>query len=362
MAARILAPLLLGMVLIAAAHAAEPAINRDAAAKYLDGRAENWFSFKTADRGQGATNTSCLCCHTVVPYALARPALKASPTEPQTPFEKKLLAQTTLRVENWRKLDTPALRLMYDHSEEKKKQSLGTESVLNALMLASAARERGDATPDATLKTALANLWHEQLTTGEHKGSWDWLDFGEEPWESSRGRYYGASLAAIAVETAPGFSKSDDAAGIAMLRDYLKHHFAAQPLFNKVWAFAASDKLGRVLSPDERKTLVGQLFAAQQADGGWNLASLGPYRRRDGTGQPRESDAYATAIILGAIQGGKESHDPRIARGLAWLRSHQEPTGEWRSTSLNARRDPASNVGKFMSDAATAYAVLALTR
>jgi hypothetical protein len=53
---------------------------------------------------------------------------------------------------------------------------------------------------------------------------------------------------------------------------------------------------------------------------------------------------------------------PRIAKGLEWLRVNPDhETGRWTTTSLNKQRDPASEPGKFMDDAATAYAVLALT-
>ena len=53
---------------------------------------------------------------------------------------------------------------------------------------------------------------------------------------------------------------------------------------------------------------------------------------------------------------------PSVSRAIVWLtRNQDERTGAWRTRSLNKDRNPDSDRGRFMSDAATAFAVLALT-
>ena len=46
------------------------------AGQYLDGRGEEWFNFGSAHRGQGASTISCISCHSLLPFALARPVLR----------------------------------------------------------------------------------------------------------------------------------------------------------------------------------------------------------------------------------------------------------------------------------------------
>ena len=60
-------------------------------------------------------------------------------------------------------------------------------------------------------------------------------------------------------------------------------------------------------------------------------------------------------------RAGAEHSKEQLGRAVTWLTQHQDAsTGHWPASSLNKKRDPASDIGKFMSDAATAYAVLAL--
>jgi hypothetical protein len=337
------------------------------AGKYLDERAKVWFAFSPANRGRGATQTSCVSCHSVLGYALARPVLrKLVGVKTPTEQEKRLLDQTRKRVANWKKLDTRAFGLLYDFSDRKKQESLGTEAVLNTVLLASDDRYQGRSSPSLATKQAFANLWETQLQAGEYRGTWDWLDFNLGPWEVSEARYFGAALAAIAIGTAPGYytpgAEGDTDARVKLLQGYLKDGLPRQNLHNRAWGLWAATKVERILTQAERKKLVDELLDRQQADGGWSLPSLGRWVRSDGTAQETASDGYATGLVLHVLQtAGVRKDDAKVGKGLDWLKHNQSATGAWRGVSVNKKRDPASHAGQFMSDAATAYAVLALS-
>jgi hypothetical protein len=144
-----------------------------------------------------------------------------------------------MRVENWTELDTEAFGLFYDSSARKKKESWGTEAILNTVILAFDDRIQGRSSPSDGTKQAFSNLWEIQVQTGDHQGTWDWLDFNMGPWEWKEARYFGASLAAIAVGTAPGYytpgTDADTDARVTLLRDYLKDGPQRQDLHNRVW-------------------------------------------------------------------------------------------------------------------------------
>jgi hypothetical protein len=77
--------------------------------------------------------------------------------------------------------------------------------------------------------------------------------------------------------------------------------------------------------------------------------------------KPPKSDGCATGLVVLVMEKiGTGRQDPMLMRGLQWLESHQESDGSWRAESLNEKRDPETDIGRFMSDAATGYAVMAL--
>jgi squalene-hopene/tetraprenyl-beta-curcumene cyclase len=125
----------------------------------------------------------------------------------------------------------------------------------------------------------------------------------------------------------------------------------------------ASSRVPALLTGDQRKATIDAAFALQQPDGGWSTAAIGSYKRIDNTQSDTRTDGYATALATLALQSaGVPASDPRVGKGLDWLRHNQDrSTGRWIAVSPNKERDPQTDPAKFMSDAATAYAVLSLT-
>ncbi|MFN7977360.1 MAG: hypothetical protein U0P30_04435 [Vicinamibacterales bacterium] len=361
----------------APAAAPDPGWDAAATARYLDQRMDLWWTkAKTLRTGSG--EAKCLSCHTAIPYALARPLLRitlgqAAPTAHET----RILDTVKQRVANLAD-EAP----FYDHTEAKKIESAGVEAVLNALVLTHDDSLGRSAQPSEPTRVAMARLWATQRADG----AWNWLDFGLEPYETTDAAYHGATLAAMAAGSSPGRNASKDAAGtagLARLRAYLHDQLPSQRRFNKAWALMAAAYLPDLLTAAERTAIVNELTGAQRADGGWSLVDLGAWRwsKPDAPAAPGTTDAallsasdgYATGLVVHALRtSGQPLSTPAVATGLAWLRAHQqaERAGDpawapWRAYSLNFDREHGGDKGEpwrrmFMSDMATAFAVLAL--
>ena len=221
------------------------------AAAYLDQRQVTWMGWPGSARDHG---TFCVACHTGLPYALSRPALRRALGE-QGPSinERRLLENVTKRVLLWNQVE-PFYKDGPTYHDNKSAQSRGTESVLNALILATADAQTGVLSNPTRI--AFDNMWALQETAGEERGAWAWLQFELEPWEAEDSQYYGATLAAIAVGTAPeNYRLSPEIQNrVTMLRDYLNREYATQSTMNRVALLWASAKLPGLLDSERQKT------------------------------------------------------------------------------------------------------------
>jgi len=346
-----------------------------AAAAYMDARMDAWFANATQLK-TGEAKTACVSCHAGLAYALSRPALRRlMHVDAPSAQELRLIEETTRRVESY-----GSHQVLYDSNERRQVESRGTEAVLNAVILTSADAARNARESSAATKKALARLWETQRADGR----WDWLEFGLEPWETTEAAYHGATFAAFAVGMAPSQQGEAAAAGIERLRAFLAGSYQAQHLYNRTWALLASTRLKGVLTGAQRDALVDELVRAQRDDGGWSLYSMGPWKWSKTAPAVKppgdvnasllaESDGYATGLVVYTLKQAHvvDNHDA-IKKGIRWLATNQRavpvpdvPGLAWRTYSLNYDREHGGEKGEpwrrlFMSDTATAFAILAL--
>ena len=330
-----------------------------AAAAYLDQRAAWWITWKPAARDH---ETFCISCHTSLTYALGRPALRSALAETApSNSEQQILDNVRKRVRMW--ADVEPFYSDAKHGAPKSEEARAMEAILDALILTSYDARAGSFSAES--RQALDNVLALQYKSGEKAGAWIWLNFHNEPWEADDSQYWGVTLAAIAIGNAPASYRSAPPVreAVKLMSGYLQREAAGQSLLNRLALLWAASKTPDLLTPEQQKTIVRDLLAKQQEDGGWSTSSLMPsgWKRKDDTPLDTGSDGYATAIVAFILQqSGTLRSSRELTRAIAWLAENQDrTTGQLPATSPNKKRDPASDAGKFMSDAATAYAALA---
>jgi squalene-hopene/tetraprenyl-beta-curcumene cyclase len=305
------------------------------AAKYLDGRQQEWFAWPTAQ----SPNGPCVSCHTGMPYLIARPALRRLLKESQpTMYETGLLDR--LRSNAGAK---PAGALQ------------SVETIFAAMLL-----PQGDAAQQATFD----QLWALQKKDGDLRGGWQWYSANLEPWETPPQFRFGVSLAALAVGSAPATLRS--AGQVQALQEYLQQDAASRPLHVRLAMLWASTKLPSIMTVAARQATLDEILKKQQPDGGWTLESLGPWTEHPAapvSPSAGASHSYATAFTAFVLSqvGGRGVRSPSD-RASAWLKAHQDSqTGAWPAVSMNKKYPAGSMEEKFLQDAATAFAAAALS-
>ena len=109
----------------------------------------------------------------------------------------------------------------------------------------------------------------------------------------------------------------------------------------------ASLRLPGVLNAERQKELVDLVLAKQQADGGWSIRTFGAPEEW-GAGNRAEklraepefaappSDGHQTGLAIVVLrEAGIPANEPRIQRGVSWLKGNQRASGRWWTRSLN---------------------------
>ncbi len=288
-----------------------------AATDFLDAAALNWQKER-----------QCFACHSDYAYLTSRPLV------------------------GW---DNPAHTQIRASLERLAEKPLEGKHAVTMTVMAASVLAQNDALTTGKLhpitRRALDRMW----TVQRDDGGFDWMKFNQPPSEIDD--HYGVTMAAVGVGMAPdGYAETGAAqAGLEKIRLYFANNPPAN-LHHRAMLLLASLHLDEIMTEGERQKVMEDLFALQKPDGGWGAVTLGNWERSDGKPRDMEtSDGYGTGFAIYVLrQAGVPADDPRIQRGVAWLKTHQRQSGRWFTRSM------WKDSQHLISQAGTACAVCAL--
>ncbi|MEM7144690.1 MAG: hypothetical protein AAF591_06120 [Verrucomicrobiota bacterium] len=187
--------------------------------------------------------------------------------------------------------------------------------------------------------------------------------------------YHGTIVTAMAIADAPNWRASlNQKSDKTLLKkiDKLESYLRKTPPLNdheRLLLLWASTRIPSLLTQSARDKTLEMITRQQRPDGGWSIRTFAttetwgsPRRAAELATEPNhdnpESDGYMTGLTLLVLaDAGIPPTDPRIIRGIKWLKSHQRESGRWWTKSLNV-----DSRFHFITYSGTAYAALALAR
>ncbi|MFO0868592.1 MAG: hypothetical protein U0935_06545 [Pirellulales bacterium] len=329
----------LGDIRIVAAKADEPirpSLALDKAVAHLDQGAQAWSGGR-----------KCISCHTNGTYMQIRPAL--------TPhFGPPAAEQREFYVSQLKSLQ----------GLERKQLRQSTRPAQVIYLAAGLAEWDAHVTRQLSAETgeALALMCDIQLDSG----TWGTLDCWP-PFESDA--YHEATVAAMAIGTAPGWlaglQDEKQKAAVTKLQQYLR---STPPLhdYSRVLLLWASTRMPDLLTREQQQELVEVLWKHQRSDGGWSIRTFAAPEAWGGGGRAAKlrgepefanppSDGHQTGLAILVLRAaGVPAAEPRLQRGVAWIKANQRESGRWWTRSLN------TDSWHFITYSGTAYPLLAL--
>jgi squalene-hopene/tetraprenyl-beta-curcumene cyclase len=318
---------------VPAATADEPRVKAfgpdtvQAAAKYLDDGAHYWVREK-----------SCLACHSTGVYMVERSCVTRQLGKPSVEVLRDFIASVprtpgkpgeSAQASVWRSSGLAS----WDRHVEGKLSEHTERSLRHTVMIL----------PDDNMYNTIKLIEIPYITT----------------------RFELTVQALRAMVTAPGWlANLKDAellARVERIKNHLREH---QPIndYERALKLQVANLLPELVPQEERDAAIAMLWRKQQPDGGWctrRMSDLLKWRLEVHPATERQpwkeamdptvvalirnlpdaanpgSDPYMTAFAIVLLrESGVPASDPRIQRGIAWLKENQRVSGRWWMNSL----------------------------